>query len=203
MLMVHTSHIGVGWVDGEPSVDSIIPTGPSAIDGQGVFVRLDDPIYKRGGKVFRATFLKVDFQYQGGGSGTHSQTETKDVMLCRAGMCNICDLSAPVMAAAPGNGGTPFVHSTCVKHISQAAHAFDAFQPRDGLKIDLPRAYPAKRAGSVVFDDGQPRNVFVCIPESCQFCKDIRVGRKPTVPKLTDGERRYGFHRSMKETRFG
>lgn len=185
MLMVHAGHFLVGWHEGEPSVDSEIPLDPSTIDGHGVFLKLDDPVYKLGGKVFRAAFSWID-------NNGNNNTEARDVMLCRHSSCNVCDNRVAVMSSSTAQGtASPFVHHTCVQFgASHGSHAFNVFQPKQGLQTDYARIYPESQNERVGFNDGELRDVLVCIPETCAFCSSTREGKKPAKPAMLESEKK-------------
>lgn len=187
MLMIHASHFAVGWEGDQPYVNSAIPSEPNDTDGRGVFVKLSDPVYRCGGKVFRATFHWI-----GSPQGRQEEKEeVMDVMLCLKGKCNVCD---PHMSDVPRNrdvDGKPFVHASCVEFgAAHGSHTYNVFKPAAGLKNDYARQYPVTSVAEVVFHDGQLRDVLVCVPELCAFYRSVEGGKKAGKAVLLKGEKR-------------
>lgn len=184
MLMIHASHFAVDWEDGEPSVNAEPPRGESEIILNEVFVPFTSPIYLRGGKTYRATFIWMSDDFE-------EKTESRDVMLCRAGECpHNCGSGSRLPSASESTNGMPFVHSSCIdRGAQQGVHAFDVFNPRGDLKNDHPRAYPQAQVQQVGFNDGL-RDALVCLPTSCVFCSAAAEGKKAPRENLLDGEKR-------------
>lgn len=184
MLMIHCSQFAVDWEDGCPSVNAPLPTNEAEITANEVFVPFTSPLYLRGGKTLRATFIWLT-------EDDEEKMEDRDVMLCRAGECpEFCRSGTRLPSATESTYGAPFVHSSCIdRGTQQGVHAFDVFHPRGDLRNDHPRAYPQVQTQQVGFNDGL-RDAQVCIPASCVFCSAAGEGQKAPRENLLDGEKR-------------
>ena len=182
MLMIHGSHFAVSWYDGNPRVEARIPSTEEEIAANNLFVPTSSTLYQRGGKTFKATFAWE------AGAMQDEHEEEKDVMLCCVGECHDCDNTVPTGATTNRRHGKPFVHSCCVK-VVVGAHNFNVFSPKGDLKTDYPLPFPAARNSHVVFDNGESRDVFMCVADTCAFCSAVSKGKSPPRVTLTESEK--------------